>query len=113
MLFFNFFFISGFAVDLACEKGARGEGQGMYVLTLPSRLTGGGIVFDSDPYDEWVETMNKLGANMQCISSAEKLYTGIQQRSGHEVENVAPSTKSSGDHVHIVLVAQQGEPQEV
>jgi hypothetical protein len=22
--------------------------------------------------------MNKLGANMQCISSAEKLYTGMQ-----------------------------------
>ncbi|KAL8365911.1 hypothetical protein RB595_004609 [Gaeumannomyces hyphopodioides] len=35
---------------------------------------GGGIVFDSDEYDEWMETMNKLGANMQCITSAEKLY---------------------------------------
>lgn len=22
---------------------------------------GGGIVFDSDPYDEWMETINKLG----------------------------------------------------
>jgi len=22
---------------------------------------GGGIVFDSDPYDEWLETINKLG----------------------------------------------------
>ena len=22
---------------------------------------GGGIVFDSDPYEEWQETMNKLG----------------------------------------------------
>jgi anthranilate/para-aminobenzoate synthase component I len=22
---------------------------------------GGGIVFDSDPYDEWIETLNKLG----------------------------------------------------
>jgi anthranilate synthase component 1 len=22
----------------------------------------GGIVFDSDPYDEWIETINKLGA---------------------------------------------------
>lgn len=35
---------------------------------------GGGIVFDSNEYEEWVETMNKLGANMQCITSAEKLY---------------------------------------
>ena len=46
----------------------------IWVLTF----TGGGIVFDSDPYEEWVETMNKLGANMQCISSAEKLYTRMQ-----------------------------------
>jgi len=35
---------------------------------------GGGIVFDSDPYDEWVETMNKLGANMHCIASAEERF---------------------------------------
>ncbi|PHH65125.1 hypothetical protein CDD81_3256 [Ophiocordyceps australis] len=35
---------------------------------------GGGIVFDSDEYEEWQETMNKLGANMQCIASAEQLY---------------------------------------
>ena len=32
---------------------------------------GGGIVFDSDPYEEWTETMNKLGANMSCIEGAE------------------------------------------
>ncbi|MCJ1329391.1 hypothetical protein MMC10_006071 [Thelotrema lepadinum] len=37
---------------------------------------GGGIVFDSDEYDEWVETMNKLGANMQCIEGAEERYGG-------------------------------------
>lgn len=41
---------------------------------------GGGIVFDSDPYDEWVETINKLGANMQCITSAEKIYVGRQAK---------------------------------
>ncbi|EFW98701.1 gmp synthase [Grosmannia clavigera kw1407] len=40
---------------------------------------GGGIVFDSDEYDEWVETMNKLGANMHCITSAEQLYARRQQ----------------------------------
>jgi len=36
---------------------------------------GGGIVFDSVPYDEWVETMNKLGANIQCIAGAEERYS--------------------------------------
>ncbi|KAI1432355.1 anthranilate synthase component 1 [Xylaria sp. CBS 124048] len=42
---------------------------------------GGGIVFDSDEYDEWMETMNKLGANMQCITSAENLYAKRQKAS--------------------------------
>ena len=36
---------------------------------------GGGIVFDSDPYEEWMETMNKLGANMSCIEGAEGRYS--------------------------------------
>lgn len=36
-------------------------------------------MFDSDEYDEWQETINKLGANMQCITSAEELYHQQQQ----------------------------------
>jgi anthranilate synthase component 1 len=35
---------------------------------------GGGIVFDSDPYDEWMETMNKLAANIHCIIGAEERF---------------------------------------
>ena len=35
---------------------------------------GGGIVYDSVPEDEWVETLNKLGANQQCITKAEAHY---------------------------------------
>ena len=35
---------------------------------------GGGIVYDSDEHDEWIETMNKLGANMKCIELAEREY---------------------------------------
>ena len=38
--------------------------------SFPASVTGwladywlqGGIVYDSDPYDEWMETINKLGA---------------------------------------------------
>ncbi|TAQ84765.1 hypothetical protein B7494_g6923 [Chlorociboria aeruginascens] len=41
---------------------------------------GGGIVFDSDPYEEYVETLNKLKANIQTISSAEDLYTNMQRK---------------------------------
>ncbi|KAH7561843.1 anthranilate synthase component i [Bipolaris maydis] len=29
---------------------------------------GGGIVFDSDPYDEWMETINKLAPAKTCLS---------------------------------------------
>ena len=35
---------------------------------------GGGIVFDSDPYDEYIETMNKMKANNNTIVEAEKMY---------------------------------------
>jgi len=30
----------------------------------------GGIVFDSDPHDEWMETINKLGASVSCSHDA-------------------------------------------
>lgn len=38
---------------------------------------GGGIVFDSVEYDEWIETMNKLGANIRTIDSAEQRYAAL------------------------------------
>lgn len=47
---------------------------------------GGGIVFDSDPYEEWVETMNKLGANMQCIKSAEEMYLSLQEDASEKMK---------------------------
>jgi anthranilate synthase component 1 len=36
---------------------------------------GGGIVFDSDEYDEYIETMNKMRANNNTIVEAEKIWT--------------------------------------
>lgn len=35
---------------------------------------GGGIVFDSDEYDEYIETMNKMRANNNTIVEAEKIW---------------------------------------
>lgn len=35
---------------------------------------GGGIVFDSDEYDEYIETMNKMKANINTIVEAEKIW---------------------------------------
>ncbi|TKA71433.1 hypothetical protein B0A49_04418 [Cryomyces minteri] len=65
------------------ESGREEEGAMDTCIALRTMLVkegiaylqaGGGIVFDSDPYDEWVETMNKLGANMQCIATAEQKH---------------------------------------
>lgn len=43
---------------------------------------GGGIVFDSDPYEEWMETMNKLAGNIQCIKGAEEMYSDGEAERG-------------------------------
>lgn len=48
-------------------------------LVREKKLKGGGIVFDSDPTDEYQETMNKLGANMLCIKHAEQTYLSPEQ----------------------------------
>ena len=40
---------------------------------------GGGIVFDSDEEEEWVETLNKLGANVRTIDGAEAHYIRLQE----------------------------------
>lgn len=59
--------------------------------------TGGGIVFDSVEEDEWKETIHKLGANMTCITAAEKLYARRQQASskvGVAAEAVRGLTKT-------------------
>ncbi|KAF2866177.1 anthranilate synthase-like protein component I [Massariosphaeria phaeospora] len=77
---------------------------------------GGGIVFDSDPHDEWVETINKLGANMQCITTAEEKHLAEQADDGATggAHGNAPAQKSnvalresSGeeDKTHISLAA--------
>nr|ODN88656.1 anthranilate synthase component I [Cryptococcus depauperatus CBS 7841]ODN92971.1 anthranilate synthase component I [Cryptococcus depauperatus CBS 7855] len=39
---------------------------------------GGGIVYDSVEADEYVETINKLGANVKCIEEAERYYARLQ-----------------------------------
>ncbi|KAK4694689.1 hypothetical protein P7C71_g2933, partial [Lecanoromycetidae sp. Uapishka_2] len=39
---------------------------------------GGGIVWDSQPEEEWQETMNKLAANIRCIAAAEERYSDME-----------------------------------
>jgi anthranilate synthase component 1 len=40
---------------------------------------GGGIVFDSDEQDEYIETINKLGGNLKALESAEEYWTEVQK----------------------------------
>ncbi|KAK9778697.1 putative Anthranilate synthase component I [Seiridium cardinale] len=46
----------------------------LYKDSIAYLQAGGGIVFDSDEYDEWVETINKLGANTTTLKTAESIY---------------------------------------
>lgn len=71
------------------SEGNEGEGAMDTCIALRTMLVkdgtaylqaGGGIVFDSDPYDEWKETMNKLRANMQCIAGAEERYATVAEK---------------------------------
>ena len=41
-------------------------------------MTGGGIVYDSDPYEEYIETLNKLKSNITTIQNAEEMYARLQ-----------------------------------
>lgn len=56
-----------------------------------------------------METMNKLGANMQCITGAEKIYSAMQSRSGGSTANRTPGEEPlpdrPGEKVHIDFAA--------
>jgi anthranilate synthase component I len=58
--------------------------------------TGGGIVFDSDPYDEYIETMNKLRASMMSLQNAEERYLKEQLMGGKPMLTPGPK-KSEGE----------------
>lgn len=40
---------------------------------------GGGIVFDSDPTDEYYETVNKMNANVRTLKVAEEYFASLQK----------------------------------
>ncbi|KAF8631423.1 hypothetical protein AX17_005100 [Amanita inopinata Kibby_2008] len=40
---------------------------------------GGGIVYDSDEYDEYIETINKLKGNVRALEGAERYWYDIQE----------------------------------
>ena len=75
----------------------------LFGICMYTNDAGGGIVFDSDPYDEWVETMNKLGASMQTISSGENLYARNQGKAAEKEALEVKKAKSSGAHIDLAL----------
>ena len=60
-------------------------------------LLGGGIVFDSDPYDEYIETMNKLRASMTSLQKAEERYLKEQLSGGKPVLTPHPGKTGEQD----------------
>ncbi|KAK4168256.1 putative Anthranilate/para-aminobenzoate synthase component I [Cladorrhinum sp. PSN259] len=59
---------------------------------------GGGIVFDSEKTEEWMETMNKLAANLRCIELAEKYYgDGFGSKS---VQEIIEDERRKGDEYY-------------
>ena len=56
---------------------------------------GGGIVYDSVETDEWLETMNKLSANLRCVELAEKYFGGGV--STKTVEEIIAEERRKGD----------------
>jgi len=72
-------------------KGVESEGAMDTCIALRTMLVkdgnaylqaGGGIVFDSVPEDEYMETINKLAASTQCIKDAEIHHDWLQRNGG-------------------------------
>ena len=67
---------------------------------------GGGIVFDSDPGEEWEETLNKLRANMRTIERAEKMEAEeLERRKGQANGDVAPDSGGTKEKAHVDFAA--------
>lgn len=84
----------------------EGTRSGILESSILTSIAGGGIVFDSDPYDEWVETMNKLGSNITTIKTAEQYYTRAQSNENGlakpvNEEGLKPSKPSQKPHIDL------------
>ena len=66
---------------------------------------GGGIVWDSQPEEEWVETMNKLAANIRCIAAAEERYLGMESGEVPTVKEKQATVEEGVKNGHHVSLA--------
>lgn len=68
--------------------------------------SGGGIVFDSEKTDEWMETMNKLAANLRCIELAEKYYG--DSLGSKSVQEIIEEERRKGDEYYRLQTMSAG-----
>ncbi|KAL2162484.1 hypothetical protein VTH06DRAFT_7398 [Thermothelomyces fergusii] len=61
---------------------------------------GGGIVFDSEKTEEWMETMNKLAANLRCIELAEQYYGAGGASGAKSVQDIIDDERRKGDEFY-------------
>ena len=66
---------------------------------------GGGIVWDSQPEEEWVETMNKLAANIRCIAAAEERYLGMESNGDCTMREEKAEVARNEENGHVSLAA--------
>ncbi|KAL2022223.1 hypothetical protein VTK56DRAFT_5833 [Thermocarpiscus australiensis] len=94
-------------VDARGEVVAVDEGQMDTCIAIRTMLVkdgvaylqaGGGIVFDSEKTEEWMETMNKLAANLRCIELAEKNYGG--GLGSKSVQEIIEDERRKGDEYY-------------
>jgi hypothetical protein len=57
---------------------------------------GGGIVFDSDPYDEWMETINKLGMSLTLGAMAGPLTSNRRKHAMHHIRGGEALRRAGG-----------------
>ncbi|GAB1316390.1 anthranilate synthase component 1 [Madurella fahalii] len=67
---------------------------------------GGGIVFDSEKTEEWMETMNKLAANLRCIELAEKYYG--DSLGSKSVQEIIEDERRKGDEYYRLQTMSAG-----
>ena len=103
-----------FGYDCVGQEGVVEEGAMDTCIALRTMVVkdgtaylqaGGGIVFDSDPGDEWLETMNKLGSNIQCVDRAEEFYgQGEEEEEEEDVEEKEDASGRDGEKTADVVV---------
>ena len=87
------------------EEGAMDTCIALRTMVVKDQVAyvqvGGGIVWDSVPDEEWMETMNKAAANLRCIKAAEERYAGADEQTNGGLNKELRETEEKGGHVSL------------